>query len=177
MLLSNNLSSTLEQLPKLPQRKITQVIILLLLSYIAYLFAQLTWLGLSESSYNAGVELSTSSSASMTPQKQVSVQAVKSLNLFGVFSQNKVEKVAELVIEDAPETRLKLTLTGVVASNDKATAGAIIESSGKQETYSIGENIKGTRAVLEDVYNDRVLLKVSGRLETLMFEAWFSIKM
>ena len=60
MLLSNNLSSTLEQLPKLPQRKITQVIILLLLSYIAYLFAQLTWLGLSESSYNAGVELSTS---------------------------------------------------------------------------------------------------------------------
>ena len=98
------------------------------------------------------------------------MQAVKSLNLFGVFSQNKVEKVAELVIEDAPETRLKLTLTGVVASNDKATAGAIIESSGKQETYSIGENIKGTRAVLEDVYNDRVLLKVSGRLETLMFE-------
>jgi len=170
MSLSNNLSSVLEQLSKLPQRKITQVIILLLLSYIAYLFAQLTWLGLSEPSYNKGLKLTTSSAVSTAPQKQVNMQAIKSLNLFGVFSQNKVEKVEEVVIEDAPETRLKLTLTGVVASNDKATAGAIIESSGKQETYSVGENIKGTRAILENVFNDRVLLKVSGRLETLMFE-------
>lgn len=160
----------LEQLSKLPQRKITQVIILLLLSYIAYLFAQLTWLGLSESNYNSGLKLTTASSVSSAPKKEVSVQAIKSLNLFGVFSQNKVEKVEEVVIEDAPETRLKLTLTGVVASNDKATAGAIIESSGRQETYSVGENIKGTRAVLENVFNDRVILKVSGRLETLMFE-------
>ena len=58
----------------------------------------------------------------------------------------------------------------MVASSDKATAAAVIESSGRQETYSIGENIKGTRATLENVFNDRVILKVSGGFETLMFE-------
>jgi general secretion pathway protein C len=169
MSLSNNLSSTFEQLSKLPQRKITQVIILVLLSYVAYLCAQITWLGLSGSSYNAGSKLNVSASASSMPQKQVKVDAIQSLNLFGAFSQQAEVKVEE-VIEDAPETRLKLTLTGVVASSDKAAAAAVIESSGKQETYSVGENIKGTRAVLENVFSDRVLLKVSGRLETLMFE-------
>jgi len=170
MPLSNNLSSTFEQLSKLPQRKITQVIILVLICYIAFLFAQLTWLALSEPAHNTGTKLKNPSLASATQQEQISVRAIQSLNLFGAFSQAKEAKVADVIIEDAPETRLKLTLTGVVASNEKATAGAIIESAGKQETYSIGENIKGTRAVLENVFNDRVLLKVSGRLETLMFE-------
>ncbi|MGB2739048.1 MAG: type II secretion system protein GspC [Cognaticolwellia sp.] len=141
----------------------------MLLSYVAYLCAQITWLGLSGSSYNAGSKLNVSASASSMPQKQVKVDAIQSLNLFGAFSQQAEVKVEE-VIEDAPETRLKLTLTGVVASSDKAAAAAVIESSGKQETYSVGENIKGTRAVLENVFSDRVLLKVSGRLETLMFE-------
>jgi len=169
MTLSNNLSSAFEQLSKLPQRKISQVIILLLISYIAYLCAQLTWLGLSEPAQNASLQLNGSSSVSSAPKQKVQVKAIQSLNLFGVFSQQTQERVEE-VVEDAPETRLKLVLTGVVASSDKTTAAAVIESAGKQETYSIGDNVKGTRATLENVFNDRVLLKVSGGLETLMFE-------
>ncbi|MBA6327785.1 type II secretion system protein GspC [Colwellia sp. MB02u-6] len=169
MTLSNNLSNAFEQLAKLPQQKIIQVIILVLLSHIAFLFAQITWLGLAESDHNANLTLNNLSSASLAPKEQVQVKAIQALNLFGAFSQQNVNRVEELV-EDAPETRLQLTLTGVVASTNKATAAAVIESRGKQETYSIGENIKGTRAVLADVFNDRVLLKVSGGLETLMFE-------
>jgi len=169
MTLSNNLSSAFEQLSKLPQRKISQVIILVLISYIAFLFAQITWLGLSESDQNASLKLNSLSSVSSAPKKQVQVKAIQALNLFGVFSQQPQERVEE-VVEDAPETRLKLILSGVVASSDPATAAAVIESAGKQETYSIGENVKGTRATLENVFNDRVLLKVSGSLETLMFE-------
>jgi general secretion pathway protein C len=169
MTLLNNLSSAPEQLSKLPQRKITQVIILVLLCYIAFLCAQITWLGLSKSTQSANVTLNGSAAVSSTPKKQIDVKAIQSLNLFGAFSQQKVERVEE-VVEDAPETRLKLILSGVVASSDKATAAAVIESSGRQETYSIGENIKGTRATLENVFNDRVILKVSGGFETLMFE-------
>lgn len=169
MTLLNNLSSAPEQLSKLPQRKITQVIILLLLCYIAYLFAQITWLGVSESPQNTHLTLQGSVSASSKPQKQIEVKSIQALNLFGAFTQQKEERVEE-VIEDAPETRLKLTLTGVVASSDKATAAAVIESSGRQETYSIGENITGTRATLENVFNDRVIIKLSGGFETLMFE-------
>ena len=170
MSLSNNLSNVFEQLSKLPQKKITQAVIFLLLSYIAYLFAQITWLAIPQEKNAAVLKASGSKSTQVSTSKQLNVNAIEALNLFGAFSQQDVEKVEELVIEDAPETRLKLTLTGAVASSDKATSAAIIESAGKQETYSIGENIKGTRAVLEKVFNDRVLLKVSGRLETLMIE-------
>jgi general secretion pathway protein C len=170
MSLMNNLSNVFEQLAKLPQRKITQVVIFLLLIYIAYLFAQITWLAIPQESNQSVLKVKGMQSTQASKPKLLNVKAIEALNLFGDFSQKNVEKIEELVIEDAPETRLKLTLTGVVASSDKVTSAAIIESSGKQETYSIGENIKGTRAVLEQVFNDRVLLKVSGRLETLMIE-------
>ena len=169
MTLSNNIPKVFEQLTKLPQQKIIQVIIGVLLSYIAFLFAQMTWLGLAETEHSANLKLNGLSSVAVVPKEQVQVKAIQALNLFGAFSQQPTARVEE-VVEDAPETRLKLTLTGVVASSDKASAAAVIESAGKQATYSVGENIKGTRAVLEDVFNDRVLLKVSGRLETLMFE-------
>ncbi|MFT6193296.1 MAG: general secretion pathway protein C [Cognaticolwellia sp.] len=169
MTLSNNLTNAFEQFAKLPQQKITQVIILVLISYIGFLFAQITWLGLAESNHNATLTLNNLSSVSKAGKKQVQVKATQALNLFGVFSQQNVNRVGE-VVEDAPETRLQLILTGVVASSNKATAAAVIESRGMQETYSIGENIQGTRAVLEDIFHDRVLLKISGGLETLMFE-------
>lgn len=169
MPLPNNVSSMLEQLSKLPQRKITQIVIFLLLSYIAYLFAQITWLAAPQHN-RAKLPINGAASASATLSKKINIEAIKTLNLFGDFHQKIEEKIEEVIIEDAPETRLKLTLTGVVASTNKDTAAAIIESSGKQETYGVGENIKGTRAVLENVFNDRVLLKVSGTLETLMLD-------
>ena len=169
MSLSNNLSNTFERIAKLPQQKVTQVIIVLFICYIAYLFAQITWLGLSKPNYNSNLTLNGVPTVSSTAKEQVSVSAIQALNLFGAFSAQK-EEVEEVVIEDAPETRLKLVLSGVVASSDKDTAAAIIESAGKQETYSIGEQVTGTRAVLENVFSDRVILKVSGKLETLMFD-------
>lgn len=170
MPLPNNLSSAAEQFYKLPQQKITQVIILLLLSYVAFILAQLTWLGVSGVSDNATTQLSHVKPVTGEPKQQVSMKGVQALNLFGAFSAQQAERVEDVVIEDAPETSLKLVLTGVVASSNKATAAAIIASAGKQETYSIGESITGTRAVLDNVFSDRVLLKVSGRLETLMFD-------
>lgn len=170
MSLSNNLSNAFDQLAKLPQQKISQAVILLLLAYIAFLFAQLTWLALPQPENATVLPASKAQSSRQSAPSQINVNGIAALNLFGNFSEKVVEKVEEVVIENAPETRLKLTLTGAVASSDKATAAAIIESAGKQETYSIGENIKGTRAVLENVFNDRVLIKVSGRLETLMME-------
>jgi general secretion pathway protein C len=170
MSLSNHLSNVLDWLSKLPQRKITQSLIFLLLGYIAYLFAQITWLAIPQDNNTSVGKANGSRLTQALTAKPLNINAIEALNLFGAFSQNSIEETVEVVIEDAPETRLQLTLTGVVASSDKATAAAIIESASKQETYSIGENIKGTRAVLENVFNDRVLLKVSGRLETLMID-------
>ncbi|MFT5816357.1 MAG: general secretion pathway protein C, partial [Psychroserpens sp.] len=71
MTLSNNLSNAFEQLAKLPQQKITQVIIWVLLSYIAFVFAQITWLGLAETEHNANLTLNNLSSVSVAPKEQV----------------------------------------------------------------------------------------------------------
>jgi general secretion pathway protein C len=169
MSLPNNLSALVDKLAKLPQQKIAQTAVFLLIAYIAYLFAQITWMLVPQENTNSIPINTEQRSTSQSSKKQVNVKVIQDLALFGLFSAT-AEKIEEVIIEDAPETRLKLILAGVVASSDKATAAAIIENSGRQETYSIGETITGTRATLENVFNDRVLLKVSGKLETLMFE-------
>lgn len=164
---STNLS---EQLVKLPQKKITQVIIVLLLIYIAYLLAKMTWFAIPQSQNFVQAKASNVGHVEQARSNTISVKKIQALSIFGKFNEQVEDIQEEVVIENAPETRLKLTLTGVVASNDKSIASAIIENGGKQNTYSLGDTIKGTRAVLENVFNDRVIIKVSGRLETLMFE-------
>lgn len=169
MSLSNNLSTFGDKLSKLPQQKIAQALTIALLIYLAYLFAQITWLFVPQENASAYTKVTAASTDSTRSKKQFDITAIKSLELFGRYNE-KIEQVPESVVEDAPETRLKLILSGVVASSDKATAAAIIENAGKQDTYSIGDTINGTRARLDNIFSDRVLLKVSGKLETLMFE-------
>ena len=53
----------------------------------------------------------------------------------------------------------------------KPEAGsAIIEQRGAEVTYAVGDNLEGTRAKLHQVLDDRVLLEVNGRYETLMLD-------
>ena len=162
---ANNLESNIN---KLPHKQISMFIITLLLVYIAYLSAKITWLAVPTSSF--ATNQTKRVDAKSPTNYNVDINAIQKLNLFGHYDEQPVAKVDEVISEEAPETSLNLTLKGVVASTDINTAAAIVENSGKQETYGIGDNIKGTRAVLERVYNDRILIKISGRLETLMIE-------
>jgi general secretion pathway protein C len=65
---------------------------------------------------------------------------------------------------------LNLTLSAAVASDDISASAAIIENNGRQETYGIGDVITGTKATLEQVLTNRVIIKQSGRMETLMLD-------
>lgn len=169
MSLPNNLTSLLEMMSKLPQQKIAKAISVILLGYIAYQGAQLTWLLLEEPTANIG-NVTTTGEHNQQQQQELNLSALKALNLFGKYNEKPVEKSIE--VQDAPETRLNLTLSGVVASDDANISAAVIENGGKQETYGIGDTITGTRASLEKVFNDRVLIKQSGRLETLMLDGF-----
>lgn len=173
MQLPTSAASFLESASKLPQQKIAKVISILLLIYIAYLFAQITWLLFTPETSPAHMAQSGKPKASQQQSKQLSITDLLSLNLFGLY-QEKAEpvQVIEEDVESAPETRLKLILSATVASDDKATAAAVIENMGKQETYGIGDTVVGTRATLEKVLTDRVLIKQSGRLETLMLDGF-----
>lgn len=170
MELPKNMAEVYLLLNKLPQAKIAKILSVLLLIYIAYLSAQLTWLFSSNTMANQPVFVNENQSLQNNISNNININAIEKLNLFGVF--NEQIPVQEVEVKDAPETKLRLTLSGTVASDDPAIAAAIIENNGKQETYGIGDKITGTRATLESVASDRVLIKQSGRLETLMLDGF-----
>ena len=171
MQLPNNLTPFIEVLARLPQQKIARAMSVLLLAYVAYLAAQLTWLLISPSATHQSTGSNFPTASINAKTSNVDLAKLHGLNLFGDFSDEVVVQ-EEIKVQDAPETQLRLTLSGVVASDDSKLATAIIENNGKQETYGIGDTIIGTRAILDSVSSDRVLIKQSGRLETLMLDGF-----
>jgi len=171
MQLPSNFSSTVDFFSQLPQQKIAKVISVILLTYIAYVLAQITWFIAPRGQYYASSNVTVKVTKQNTKTATVSLTGLKTLNLFGLYT-DKIEAVETAEVENVPETQLNLTLAGVVASDDKTTSAAVIEKSGKQNTYSPGETITGTRAVLDSVFRDRVILKHAGKLETLMLDGF-----
>jgi general secretion pathway protein C len=171
MQLPSNISSALDFFSQLPQQKIAKVISVILLGYIAFVFAQITWLVTPSGQYQTSANVTVKIAQQNAKPSSISLTGLKSLNLFGLYT-DQPEEIEIIETEIVPETRLNLTLSGVVASDEKITSAAVIESSGKQDTYSPGETIIGTRAVLDTVFNDRVLLKHAGKLETLMLDGF-----
>ncbi len=168
MALTHHLTSFSTLLAKLPQQKIAQAISLLLLAYIAFLAAKITWLTVPQEQAANSTLVTSGTAYDKKAASNYNLSALQALNLFGQYNE-QVEEVIEQV-QNAPQTRLQLTLSAAVASDSVETAAAIIEHKGKQETYGIGDIIVGTRASLEKVLIDRVIIKQSGRLETLMLD-------
>ncbi|MEY8247471.1 MAG: type II secretion system protein N [Bermanella sp.] len=70
---------------------------------------------------------------------------------------------------NAPKTRLRLVLMGVLMATNKQDSSAIIAEQGREGAFfKVGERVQG-RARLSQVYNDKVILDNSGKLETLTF--------
>ncbi len=86
------------------------------------------------------------------------------LHLFGEAKEQEPPPDTALT---APETQLKLTLSGVLSADDKLTARAIIAGpDGDEKPYAIGDTLPGN-ATLHQILVDRVILKSGGRYETL----------
>ena len=169
MALTNNLTSFSAALVKLPQQRIAQAVSVLLLIYIAFMAAKITWLVVPQKPMVSNVTATNYATQQNKGGQSFNISALQALNLFGQYNNQDREDVV-VQLTDAPETRLQLTLSGLVASDQVGTAAAIIEYKSKQATYGIGDIIKGTRASLEQVLIDRVIIKQSGRLETLMLD-------
>jgi len=108
--------------------------------------------------------LSTAQSQSRAPvAAQYKVKEITSAYLFGV-SKKVTPKV-----EKAPETKLKIKLFGVLASDQDKFARAMIQVASKQmKVYAIGEFIEGTDAALHSVESKRVIIDRKGSLESLV---------
>jgi len=88
-------------------------------------------------------------------------------DIFGSPAQAPLSPQQEI---DAPKTRLRLLLMGVFVAKDKTQSSAIIAEQGRDgEFFKIGDRVQG-RALLSQVYEDKVILDNSGKFETLTFE-------
>lgn len=138
------------------------VLNILLIIACSYTFSQITW------ALIPGEETRTISSSNARSKTQVNQQAknyshVIDAHLFGIFEQTS----APVVKTDAPDTRLNLTLKGVLAATPMENAAAIISlgKNGKEDVYSVGDKVSS--ASLVEIHADRVILKRGGKMETL----------
>ncbi|MEP0356119.1 type II secretion system protein GspC [Paraglaciecola sp.] len=151
------------------QHKINIVLIILLSIFLLAYAAELTWRlwPHPEQGNTQSVSLSKKSTRSNSPQT-LNLAALKRLNLFGDLTAKPVKEKEK--VTEAPVTRLKLTLTGVVTSTEEGNGAAIIESRNQQQTYGVNDEIEGTNATLEEVHVDRVIISNNGINETLMLD-------
>lgn len=137
-----------------------QVVLVLALAYAA---AQFTWQLLPPT---PPLEAPTSSTPSERTQAAApkAISRLPEMHLFGRAQQQAIETPQQV---DLPETQLRLTLRGLIASTEPSEARAIVaDPSGKENFYKIGDRLPGG-AELTEIHPDRIVLKRGGRFETL----------
>jgi general secretion pathway protein C len=97
------------------------------------------------------------------PRPGLDVQQIAAAHLFGAAPVERPPGGT-----DAPDTRLALALSGIIALIDPDKGYAILGEEGKPaHLYAIGAVVAGTSARLHQVFADRVVLDRQGELETL----------
>jgi general secretion pathway protein C len=94
-------------------------------------------------------------------------QSIADVHIFGDAAVQVVEVPKEV---NAPTTRLRLELLGIMAASTAENSSAIIApKGGAGENYRIGDVVQG-RTKLAAVQQDQVILDSNGKLEALKFD-------
>ncbi len=152
------------------QTKLSLLFTCLCIALTGWIFGKIVWLAIPQSSDVTPWKPSASNTAVRSESNSIDFNALQNADLFGKYSEQQPVIIEQPVVQDAPKTKLNLTLVGAVASNQQLNSLAVIANSGKQATYGIGEEIEGTRAKLKAVLVDRVIIDNQGRDETLMMQ-------
>jgi general secretion pathway protein C len=128
-----NLKVFLSKLSAYQQQTSLLLIALLSLYLMFYLYQFISQFLPSSQQPNSMEQRVALSTISIPEFVQVNVEAVKKLNLFGEKGVTPVVEEADLKL-DVPQTKLQLTLNGVVASNTEKGGAAIIEHRSQQST-------------------------------------------
>lgn len=149
----------ISQLPK--------IVLAVIGALIAYQSALLTWSLYpvkKDNTYNWTPASNTDNSQTVS----LNIQALQQQNLFGQYQGEK--KAIQKNNTEAPKTRLKLTLVGIVAASEPKFSSVIIEYERSQDSYFIDSEIPGTDATVTEIYNDRIIISVNGVQETLVLD-------
>lgn len=95
------------------------------------------------------------------------VQSIANAHLFGEASAEATEVIPQGPVENLAETRLAITLKGIIAGSDDSLSLAIIaDNRDEEKIYAINDAVvPGTK--LHAVYTEQVVLNRSGNLEAL----------
>ncbi|MEC9255746.1 MAG: type II secretion system protein N [Pseudomonadota bacterium] len=128
----------------------------------AWLLATIFWMVLAPEPITLKAPVAGKSASQAAPQVSTA-----QYHLFGEVGAEPVVAVQEV---DAPDTRLRLELLGVMQSSVAEMSSAIIaQKGGKGDFHRVGDVVQG-RTKLAGVYPDKVILDTAGKLETLKFE-------
>jgi len=151
------MEATLRRWLAVLQHRGPSVAALLLILFIAWLLAQLTWALLPQPKSAAAVYTPPTAVAARQPV----AGAIADRHLFGVANQPSSGN-----LNNAPDTTLALTLHGIVAGRSAQDSRALIVANGDEEPYAIGATLPGG-AVIRAIFADRVMLERGGRIEAL----------
>ena len=152
-------------LQQLNQRLATVASMLLIVA-CAWLLVEITWMF-----FPQGEETSLPAMQKAKPSvdkqlQQNNFKQLTSANVFGVSEKEAVQQQTK-----APETKLNLTLKGVLAATPMDMASAIIAQGkkGKEDIYGIGDKMPGG-VTIKEIHPEYVVLERGGRLETLKLQ-------
>lgn len=162
--LNENWRTVLVELPNQPWfSRVPVVLTTLMILLLSSSLAKFTWLVLEPAETHR--QVSQTIRSVQAPKAQASFKEVANLHLFGEADVKLVPSARALI--NAPNTRLRLTLRGVLAIDDPTLAIAIIaDDKGKEKYYKTGAALPGN-ATLHTIYADRVILSRAKGLETL----------
>ena len=108
------------------------------------------------------------SAAGAAGAQKLNVEMVAAAHLFGAAPAEADPALSELT--EAPDTRLDLTLLGILSATvDRGSRALIGASNGEEKPYAIGDDVvRGVR--LQAIFPDRVILARGGQLETLRLD-------
>ncbi|WP_243834657.1 type II secretion system protein GspC [Psychromonas algarum] len=148
-----------QQLPK--------IVLIISSALVAHQAALLTWsvYPVEDSAYvwNPPARTATNNSS------KLSTQQLQNQHLFGE-AQAAPKVVQNQTPEDAPKTKLNITLVGIVAASNPNLSSVIIEYRGQQDSYFIDSDITGTNAKVSEIYDDRIIIDVKGEKQTLVLD-------
>ncbi|WP_298943487.1 type II secretion system protein GspC [uncultured Psychromonas sp.] len=145
-----------------------KIILAVICALIAYQSGVLTWslYPVKETPYHW------TPTAQKTENKTVALNTKKLQEqaLFGQYKGEGNKVINKESLTEAPKTRLKLTLVGIVASSEPQFSSVIIEYKRVQDSYFIDSEISGTDAIVTEIYSDRIIISVNGEKQTLILD-------
>jgi general secretion pathway protein C len=147
-------------------RRLAVIATMLLIIACAWLLVELTWIFFPQGDQSTMPVVQRTKPLINNQAQQDNFKQLTSANVFGVS-----EKAALQQQSKAPETKLNLTLKGVLATSPMEMASAIIAQgkNGKEDIYGIGDKMPGG-VTIKEIYPEYVVLERSGRLETLKLQ-------